>query len=112
MDVHLAEPSRRFWGIPLAVPHAVEDADNRVFDVLHLESEGFLEPKTRPRQQGIEDLILPLSLRDDRVDLPGRNLLLPGFLDSKNAIYCQVVECLFDAAGPADFQILDALILP
>jgi hypothetical protein len=45
---------------------------------------------------------------------PGQmdNLLLPGFLDNQNAIYCQVVECLFDAAGPADFQILDALILP
>jgi hypothetical protein len=45
---------------------------------------------------------------------PGQmdNLLLPVFLDNQNAIYCQVVECLFDAAGPADFQILDALILP
>jgi hypothetical protein len=45
---------------------------------------------------------------------PGQmdNLLSPGFLDSQNAIYCEVVECLFDAAGPADFQIFDALIPP
>jgi len=36
--------------------------------ILHLESEGFLDPQTCPRQQGIENLILPLSLRDDRAD--------------------------------------------
>src|SRR5208283_4836794 len=77
MDVHLAEPSRRFWGIPLAVPHAVADTDHRAFDVLYLESKGFLDPKTCARKQGIEDLILSLGLRDDRADLLGRERRSP-----------------------------------
>jgi hypothetical protein len=50
MDVHLAEPGRRLWRVLLAVPHAVADTDHSVFDVLQLESEGFLDPKTCPRQ--------------------------------------------------------------
>jgi hypothetical protein len=43
MDVHLAEPGRRLWRVLLAVPHAVADTDHSVFDVLQLESEGFLD---------------------------------------------------------------------
>jgi hypothetical protein len=43
-----------------------------VFDVLHLESKGILETKGCPLNQGVEDLILPLRLRDDRADLLGR----------------------------------------
>src|SRR5580700_9305257 len=77
MDVHLAEPGRRLWRVLLAVPHAVADTDHRVFDVLHLESEGFLDPKTCPRKQGIEHLILSLGLRDDRADLLGRERRSP-----------------------------------
>src|SRR5450631_282141 len=46
-------------------------------NVLHLEREGFLNPKTSPRKQGIEDLILSLGLRDDRADLLGRERRSP-----------------------------------
>src|SRR5271157_5461802 len=81
MDVHLAEPSRRFWRVQLAVPHAVADTDHRAFDVLYLESKGFLDPKTCPSQQGIEDWILSLGLRDDRADLLGRESRSPLILD-------------------------------
>src|SRR5271166_1400652 len=81
MDVHLAEPRRRLWRVQLAVPHAVADTYNGVFEVLHLESEGFLNPKTRPRKQGIEDFVLSHGLRDDRADLLGRESRSPLILD-------------------------------
>ena len=76
-DVHLADSGRCLRRVQLAVPHAVPDTDYRAFDVLHLEREGFLNPKTSPRKQGIEDLILSLGLRDDRADLLGRETRSP-----------------------------------
>src|SRR5208283_2001057 len=81
MDVHLADSSRSFWRVHLAVPHAVADTDRRAFDVLYLDSKGFLDPKTCARQQGIEDLILSLGLRDDRADLLGRESRSPLVFD-------------------------------
>src|SRR5579872_3751403 len=84
INVHLAESSRRFWRVHLTVPHAVADTDRRALDVLYLESKGFLDPKTCPRKQGIEDLILSHGLRDDRADLLGRENGSPLVLDLRH----------------------------
>jgi hypothetical protein len=90
MDVHLAEPGRRLWRVLLAVPHAVADRDHRVFDVLHLESEGFLDPKI------LHDLGLTVRYNgENRFEVDGANAARE-FLKERG-ISAQQAQLVWDA---------------